>query len=59
MHPRMGYSATHGYVRGAGNPLPITHSHDLIKYLVGNDAADAADTQAATAARVDPDQSHM
>ena len=32
-----------------GNRLPITHSHDLIKYLAGNDAADAADAQAVDA----------
>jgi hypothetical protein len=32
-----------------GNRLPITHSHDLIKYVAGNDAADRADAQAADA----------
>ena len=32
-----------------GNRLPITHSHDLIKYLAGHEAADAADAQAADA----------
>ena len=29
-----------------GNRLPITHSHDLIKYLAGSEAVDAADAQA-------------
>lgn len=29
-----------------GNRLPITHSHDLIKYLAGDSAVDAADKQA-------------
>ena len=29
-----------------GNRLPITHSHDFIKYLAGDAAVDAADAQA-------------
>ena len=32
-----------------GNRLPITHSHDLIKYLAGHEAAVAADAEAADA----------
>jgi hypothetical protein len=35
-----------------GNRLPITHSNDLIKYLAGSEAADAADAQAADAGGV-------
>ena len=39
-----------------GNRLPITHSNDLIKYLAGSEAADAADAQAADAGEVaEPD----
>jgi hypothetical protein len=30
-----------------GNRLPITHSHDFIKYLAGHDAVTAADAQSA------------
>ena len=29
-----------------GNRLPITHSHDFIKYLAGDAAVDDADAQA-------------
>ena len=29
-----------------GNRIPITHSHDLIKYLAGSQAADDSDAQA-------------
>jgi hypothetical protein len=39
-----------------GNRLPITHSNDLIKYLAGSEATDAADAQAADAGEVaEPD----
>jgi hypothetical protein len=32
-----------------GNRLPITHSHDLIRYLAGDDAAQQADAEAGDA----------
>jgi hypothetical protein len=32
-----------------GNRLPITHSHDLIQYLAGEEAAQKADTEAGDA----------
>ncbi len=39
-----------------GSRLPLTHSNDLIKYLAGSEAADAADAQAADAGEVaEPD----
>ena len=34
-----------------GNRLPITHSHDLIKYVAGDQAATDADAQAADGGR--------